>query len=546
MITGFKNLPDYFDHETKIRILYKTETKMTIHALEASHESLIFTLKVPKRAEWKDVKTGQILSITREKYMGGGSQSDIEFAKLNICKEKPEPHSVGLLEKIDLQIGSDLVPEVVPIRSMTESTTEDKPEESPILDVDKAKEELEEAYATLNEGQKKAYDGILEHSENKLFYITGSPGVGKSYLAKTIMLKYKIDKLTISPVAPSHKAKKVLSDMLGEYATTVARFCGYTMENSDNPVMNDNGEFVKTRNTERVDVVIADEVSMISNHNFQEILEATRQVVIAMGDKNQLQAINTESADLSDAIVFELTEQMRQDKTDTALYKNIQMIKRKIEGSDEEVVYEFDETFIKSENLLENRLKNQVDIIVSYRNIFVDAYNNEIQKKLTGDIIPIEGDLVLLNKPLYATEPTATANGKKIYPILQNNGDGIRIIKIHKTQPTVGMIVDIDGLGEGNETRLLLTREDWARQSFVYELWQKTWRSHMEWKAFVRFTLNVSLPYAVTAHKVQGSTYNRVGVNIADMNAAWKLNDKYRMIYVALSRAKEKCYVKIA
>ncbi|HIE41319.1 MAG TPA: hypothetical protein EYP80_01510, partial [Candidatus Aenigmarchaeota archaeon] len=127
--------------------------------------------------------------------MGGGSQSDIEFAKLNICKEQKEPHSVRLLEKIDLQIGSDLVPEVVPIRSMTESTTEDKPEESPILDVDKAKEELEEAYATLNEGQKKAYDGILEHSENKLFYITGSPGVGKSYLAKTIMLKYKIDRL---------------------------------------------------------------------------------------------------------------------------------------------------------------------------------------------------------------------------------------------------------------------------------------------------------------------------------------------------------------
>jgi len=67
----------------------------------------------------------------------------------------------------------------------------------------------------------------------------------------------------------------------------------------------------------------------------------------------------------------------------------------------------------------------------------------------------------------------------------------------------------------------------------------------MPWKKFKRFTLNTSLPFAVTTHKVQGSTYDSVGVNLADMSSAWKLNDQYRMMYVALSRAKNKCYVKM-
>jgi len=413
----------------------------------------------------------------------------------------------------------------------------------PILSTKQKIEEVNRIVGQLNEGQLNAYNTIVNTKDKTIFFITGSPGVGKTFLARAILLHFELSRMRIRAIAPSHKAKNVLQNALQSSATTVARFCGYTMEDTDNPIVNDEGDFVKTRETENVDVSIVDEVSMVSDVNFEEIVDSSNCMIIAMGDKNQLEAINTDSANLSDAVVLELTEQMRQDNLDTALYKNIQMLKRKIQGSNEPLNFEFDETFIKSENLMDEYINNNIEIIVVFRNLFVDAYNKAIQESKRGTAKPAIGDTLLLNKPMYTIRGVKVVD-KITYPILKNNGDTITILNIHKTQPSIGMIVDIDEEGK-DKTRLLLSREQWATKSFIWNLWLSIWKPIMPWKEFKRFTLNTSLPFAVTTHKVQGSTYDSVGVNLADMSSAWKLNDQYRMMYVALSRAKNKCYVKM-
>ena len=422
----------------EITSLYPNSMVFESYAEGSGHET--FCTQIPKRQQWENLQIGDKFLVYLEKYMGGGSQSDTEFAKLNIIKREPMPTPTEALtvfeEAIDAEIDEDFDYE----RSIAENSLQD--------------EILLEAYDSLNEGQKRAYDVISTHYElinsedkdtfrtNNLFFITGSPGTGKSYLSKAIMFFFQSKGKSIVAMAPSHKAKKVLSEALGEPATTVARYCGYTMEHTDNPSMNDEGEFVKSRDTEECYLAIVDETSMVTNLNFQEIRDSA-EIVIALGDKDQLKAINEESANLEDAVILELTEQMRQENLDTALYNNIQTIKNQI-NTPTGFQYEFDETFEVSDNLVDEYIAGNVDVIIAYRNVFVDAYNSAIQTALTGSDSFKEGDTIIFNKPINAIKPLFDKNGRASYPIIKNNGDTAKILSIHETQPEVGLIVNLD------------------------------------------------------------------------------------------------------
>ena len=526
----FKKLPDYFLEPTIIEITSLYPNSMVFETLDngSGNGYETFCTPIPKRTQWENIIIGDKFLVYLEKYMGGGSQTDIEFAKLNIIKKNPIT-KVHLSEEIK-NIENDILEE-------QQNFTQNQQEAI----------NLDEVYQSLNEGQKRAYDAISAHYEGNLnqnlFFITGSPGTGKSYLSKAIMLFFKSKSKSIVAMAPSHKAKKVLAEALGEPATTVARYCGYTMENTDNPSMNDEGEFVKSRETEECYLAIVDEVSMVTEINFNEIRESA-EIVIALGDKNQLKAINEESADLSDAIILELTEQMRQENLETALYKNIQIIKEEI-NKPSGFQYNFDETFQVADNLVNEYMKGNIEVIIAYRNIFVDAYNNAIQTELTGDDTFKKNDKIIFNKPANSTRAYIDKSGKATYPIIKNNGDTATILSIHNTQPGVGLVVELDIGEEDARTRLLLTRDQWAEKSFVWNLWLNYWKPIMQWKQFKRFAVNISLPFAITAHKSQGSTYQNVGINIADINECWNREDKFRMLYVAMSRAKNKCIVKL-
>ncbi|MCK5848615.1 MAG: ATP-binding domain-containing protein, partial [Caldisericia bacterium] len=239
------------------------------------------------------------------------------------------------------------------------------------------------------------------------------------------------------------------------------------------------------------------------------------------------------------------TEQMRQEDTDTALYENIQLVKDRLNGNPRySSVFKFDETFIQSESLIDDFMDGKIDVIISYRNVFIDAYNEEIQKRKTGGIAIIADDDIILNKPVNSMVPTQIGD-RQVWPIIKNNGDLVKVTHIHATQPEVGTIVEIDFGNPADRTRLLLTREQWATRSFVWELWLSSWKPIMPWKQFKRFAINASLPYAITTHKAQGSSYNNIGINLSDIAGAWKQDDMFRMQYVAMSRTKYKCYVKI-
>ena len=49
--------------------------------------------------------------------------------------------------------------------------------------------------------------------------------------------------------------------------------------------------------------------------------------------------------------------------------------------------------------------------------------------------------------------------------------------------------------------------------------------------------------HCVTIHKSQGSEYNHVYVDSQDLSRCFDQNERMRLLYVSISRAREKCYL---
>ena len=68
-----------------------------------------------------------------------------------------------------------------------------------------------------------------------------------------------------------------------------------------------------------------------------------------------------------------------------------------------------------------------------------------------------------------------------------------------------------------------------------------------EWREFYNNKKELDAPigdaYAITIHKSQGSTYNKIYVHIEDINKNWIDFIKNRLLYTAVSRGKTKIFL---
>lgn len=162
----------------------------------------------------------------------------------------------------------------------------------------------------LSISQKQAITQVLNH---QITIITGGPGVGKTTLVKSILNIIRTKKLSIALCAPTGRAAKRLSEATGFTAKTIHRLL----------------EFEPQRRTFKhdhdyplpIDILIIDEASMIDVVLCHHLLKAipNKAAVIIVGDIDQLPSVGPGAvlADLiqSQAIaVIALTEIFRQAK----------------------------------------------------------------------------------------------------------------------------------------------------------------------------------------------------------------------------------------
>ncbi len=180
------------------------------------------------------------------------------------------------------------------------------------IDLDKAIPWVEAKNSIqLSDSQKKA---VGQAVRQKFCIITGGPGVGKTTVVNSILTIIQAKKAQVTLCAPTGRAAKRLSESTGQEATTIHRLLEF-----------DPSAFDFKRNTENpleTDFLVVDESSMVDVVLMNQLLRAIpdKAALLLVGDVDQLPSVGPGSV-LGDLIasgkvpVARLTEIFRQAAT---------------------------------------------------------------------------------------------------------------------------------------------------------------------------------------------------------------------------------------
>ncbi len=376
--------------------------------------------------------------------------------------------------------------------------------------IDKKIEEISLAAGIeLDEIQKEA---VKKSVSEKILIITGSPGTGKSTILNIAITYFEHLGKTVTVGAPTGRASKRLTEATGRDAKTIHRLLKYQ------PKVN---RFLKDENNPiDTDVLIIDEASMIDIRLFKSLLKAVKKStsLVLVGDIDQLPAVGPGNI-LSDMIssnsfpVVRLEHIYRQDGKSRIIY-NAHLIRDGLYPVLSESDYK-DFFFINKtepeqvieaiEELLLERIPKtfgydpfydiQVIVPTNKGSVGVESLNLRIQKKLNKNRLCVQrglyefrlGDRVIQLKNNYE---------KEVF-----NGD-------------IGFVKEVD-----LEMKVLTVEFD--KKPVEYDFYDLD---------------QISLSYAITIHKSQGSEFKCVIIPI--LTSHYILLQR-NLLYTALTRAKE-------
>jgi exodeoxyribonuclease V alpha subunit len=173
------------------------------------------------------------------------------------------------------------------------------------IDVENAAKDLEVKFKI--KLALKQIEAIKQAIRSKILVITGGPGTGKTTLVKSIITILKAEGIIIKLAAPTGRAAKRLSETSGMEAQTIHRLLDFKpggdgfKYNDENPI--------------NVDLLIIDEASMIDVQLMSYLLKAIppKASLIIVGDIDQLPSVGPGNV-LSDIIASELVPVVKLDE----------------------------------------------------------------------------------------------------------------------------------------------------------------------------------------------------------------------------------------
>lgn len=390
-------------------------------------------------------------------------------------------------------------------------------------DLDVLKDFLDDIMLELGITYSKAQiEAILLAIKNPISIITGGPGTGKTTIINGILRLYaKLNSINlglknatdmIALMAPTGRASKRMFEQTNMLAMTIHRHLGYSYDeefsfNADNPFS--------------YRLIIIDEASMIdvflANNLFSAITNNTQVVIV--GDMDQLPSVGPGAVlnDMIDANVIpvsRLTEIHRQ-AADSNIIKLSTAIKNG-ELSWNIMDYYEDLSFYR---LSGEAIKNK--IIALYLGLVEAGYD-----ALT--------DIQILS-PMYKGQCGIDELNLSIQDLLNHN-EGIKIgereFRVNdkvlqlSNQPKLGIMNGDIGIIK----EIIHGSEDYLIVDFDQNLV----------KINKEAMLDLTLAYAISIHKSQGSEFKAVIMPIAPMH---KIMLKRKILYTAVTRAKEKLMV---
>ncbi len=183
---------------------------------------------------------------------------------------------------------------------------DDTPPDSRLI----TEEVLKKLSITLSTQQEEILSQMLSH---KVSVITGGPGTGKTTLIRSITAVMERLGRRVMLAAPTGRAARRLSNVTGRPAATLHKALGYNLAD---------GQFERTEDDQlTADVIVVDEASMVDTLLMASLIRAVpvTATLILVGDVFQLPSVGPGNV-LSDLIrskkiiTFELTEIFRQDE----------------------------------------------------------------------------------------------------------------------------------------------------------------------------------------------------------------------------------------
>jgi exodeoxyribonuclease V alpha subunit len=391
------------------------------------------------------------------------------------------------------------------------------PFRTPPFDVAKAVADVEgKLDIRFSEAQNLA---IEESFRKKILVITGGPGTGKTTIIKAVVDIFQMWGRDVLLAAPTGRAAQRLTDATGKPAKTLHRTLEFTPKQ---------GSFRRNENNLLAgDALIIDEFSMVDLPLMHHLLKAVpdRMRLILVGDKDQLPSVGPGCL-LRDIIesqkveVVTLNEIFRQEK-DSLIVQNAHRVNqgvslihppRGVKDADFYFIPQNDDkkAFATIMKLCGYSIPRRFGIpalspdiqVISpmYRGIVgVDNLNAELQKRLNK----FQEGLKLGTREIRIHDKVMQLRNnyeKEIY-----NGD-------------IGIVVDVDG----RNYRLFV---DYDGRIVKYE------REEMN---------EITLAYAISVHKSQGSEYKAVVMPLMTQHFIMLQRN---LFYTALTRAKKLCVI---
>jgi exodeoxyribonuclease V len=404
----------------------------------------------------------------------------------------------------------------------------------------------------------KTFMKFLINPDERFMIIQGAAGTGKTtmikYMLRAIEKEFKLlktllcedpdgDDFTILMTAMTNKAVSVLRELTGEDEVRTIHSTIGLMLKKDFSLGTE--YLVKTKRFKEFDstIIILDEASMLDDETFGFMDEALgkKSKAVLIGDVFQLAPINQkwsmmQKIQCPTAVMNKVlrhagpileTASIFRNVVKTSVFQNIPTSNKVIHVDGSTFQQEVEMAF------LDPKYKNNDVKVLAWSNERVQAYNHHIRKAKGLPQHLQEGEIAVTNKMIM--------NKGHIIPV----DSEVEITWVGPTRDRSGIPgneVQVDsaitGFMPNDFSQAKILMKNIARKAKTTkqgpersELWKRYFLIKDSW-------LDLRSSYASTVHKSQGSSYDRVFIDLYDIGKCNIPSDTARMLYVAISRAK--------